>query len=358
MIIMPYGQKRKTQIFLDRGRFFLYEVALGFVLIFLLMLIPVFLFPLIVDTNSVLYGILVYSSRAIMVLLGVPLVLHISNLLYIDKKKNVIMEEDISPAMGHLKLFKITKNNYQYQILYGLLIFFFIFLPLDFFTYLLVPRMLEYQSVALASKPTDIYLSGDYGTFLISVIIIQLSVGIVEETVARGLLTKRGSEHYLRMSAVMISALYFGLGHFAYFLDPISSFYPFWYPFIWFLQAFFIGIVLSLLVLRRKWLIPAIIAHTLNNIFSAHAVWNFLKGNNFSDVLITLYIPLLIIGVILFVWQFSLIKGGLSIGIDMFKEYFKFAEKGEKTIGDILFRVFTDIVMAILIFIMGIMISI
>ena len=376
MIIMVYGKKRKKQIFLDRFRFFLYEVALGFILIFLLLLIPVFLIPLIVSTESELYGILIYSSRAIMVFIGVPLILHFSNLLFQDKKKNVIGEEDISPAMGHLRLFKVTKKNYQYQILYGLLIFFLVFLPLDFFTYLLVPKMLEYQSITLASRPTDIYLGGSYVIFLISVIVIQLSVGITEETVSRGLLTKRGSEHYFRMSAVLISAIYFGLGHFAYFLDPISRFYPIWYPFIWFLQAFFIGIILSLLVLRRKWLIPAIIAHTLNNIISAHAVWNFLiplqsyvgdpvnliihssEGNSFSGIIFYLYTPLLIIGVILLIWQFPRIKGGLSIGIKMFREYFKFDVRGEKTIGDRIFRVFIDIVVAMLIFLMGIMITI
>ena len=373
---MVYTQKRKRQIFLDRGRFFLYEVALGFVFIFMLLLIPVFLIPLLVGTESVLYGILIYSSRAIFVLIGVPLILHVSNLLFLDKKKNVIMEEDVSPALGHLKLYKVTKKNYQYQILYGFLIFFLIFLPLDFFTYLLVPKMLEYQSITLASKPTDIYLGGNYVVFIVSLIVIQLSVGITEETVARGLLTKRGSEHYFRMSAVMISAIYFGLGHFAYFLDPISRFYPFWYPFIWFLQAFFIGIILSLLVLRRKWLIPAIIAHTLNNIVSAHAVWNFLiplqsyvgdpvnlilnrnLGNSFSGLIFYLYIPLFIIGLILLVWQFPRIKGGLSIGINIFKEYFKLDESIEKTNGDRIFRVFIDIVIAMLIFLMGIMIAI
>ena len=376
MIIMVYGQKRKKQIFLDRFRFFLYEVALGFILIFLLLIIPIFLIPLIVGTESELYGILIYSSRAIMVFIGVPLILHLSNLLFLDKKKNVIGEEDISPAIGHLRLYKVTKKNYQYQILYGFLIFFLVFLPLDFFTFLLAPKMLEYQSIALASKPSNIYLGGSYVIFLISLIVIQLSVGITEETVARGLLTKRGSEHYFRMSAVLISSIYFGLGHFAYFLDPISRFYPFWYPFVWFIQMFFVGIILSLLVLRRKWLIPAIIAHTLNNIVSAHAVWNFLRpiqayvgdpvnllihsneGNSFSDIAFYLYTPLLIIGVILLIWQFPRIKGSLSIGIKMFKEYFEFDERGEKNNGDRIFRVFIDIVIALLIFIMGIMIAI
>ena len=42
----------------------------------------------------------------------------------------------------------------------------------------------------------------------------------------------------------------------------------------------------------------------------------------------------------------------------MFREYFKFDEGREKTNGDRIFRVFIDIVIAMLIFLMGIMIAI
>jgi len=351
-------QKRKKQIFLERFRFFLYEVALGFILIFILLLLPVLVIPLFIEIGSVLYGILFYSLRAIMAFIGVPLILTLSNILFEHQKRDVIVEEDVSPALGHLKMYKITKNNYQYQFLYGFLLFFLVFLPIDFLGYLLIPEILEYQSLALAFKSTDSYLTADYSIFLISVIIIQISVAISEETIARGLLTKRGSEHYFRMSAVIISALYFGLGHFAYFLDPISRSFPIWFPFIWFIQAFIIGIILSLLVIRRKWLIPAIIAHALNNIVSAHAVWSFLKGLDFIEVALQLYLPLTIIGLLLLIWQFSSIKDSLLIGLNIFKEYFKFDETIEETNADKVFRVFSDIVIAFLIFIMGIMIVI
>ena len=202
------SQNRKKEIALDRLRFFVYEVALGFVLIFICLLIPAFLVPSLLGEESLLYG-------------------------------------DVSPAKGHLKLYKMTNKNYKYQILYGLLIFFLVFLPIDFFGYLSIPEMLEYQAFALPD--TDIYLGAgtSYILFLISVIIIQISVAISEETISRGLITNRGSKHFFRMSAVMISALYWGFGHFAYFLDPISRLFPIWYPFIWFLQAFVSSLALS-----------------------------------------------------------------------------------------------------------------
>ena len=357
-MVKSFSRGRKKEIALDRIRFFIYEVALLFIFIFILLLIPLLLIPSIVKKESYLYGILFYLLRVIMIFIGIPLMLYLSNLLFESQKRKVIIDEDISPSVGHLRLFIITKKNYKYQILYGILIFFLVFLPIDFFTYLLVPRMLEYQASALFGKSTDKYLGESYLIFLISVIVIQFSVAISEESVSRGLLTKRGSEHFFRMSAVIISALYFGLGHFAYFLDPISRWYPNWYPFIWFLQAFIIGIILSLMVLRRKWLFPTIIAHTLNNIISAHAVWSSLQEVSFTLVALYMYYPLLIIGCGLFVWYYSQIKESLSIGFKMLKTYFKCDETSEETKGDIIFRVFFDILVGLIIFIMGFMIAI
>ena len=128
----------------------------------------------------------------------------------------------------------MTKKNYKYQILYGVLIFFVVFLPLDFFTNLLIPETISFQAIVLGIRSTNLYLfSENYFVFMISAIIIQFSVALTEETVARGFFTKRGSEYFLPMSAVIISSLYFGLGHLAYLLDVIS-----WYPVIWFVQTF------------------------------------------------------------------------------------------------------------------------
>ncbi|MFW9819237.1 MAG: type II CAAX prenyl endopeptidase Rce1 family protein [Candidatus Thorarchaeota archaeon] len=353
------GQSRKKEIVKKRFRFFIYELFWIFLGVFALIWIPFFIIPLFISQNSVIYGILFYSFRAIIVLLAIPIILFLFNLVFDPQKRDLIIEEDVSAAMGHLKLYKMSKKNYKYQILYGILIFFLVFLPIDFFGYILVPSMLEYQAFALSSNIINIYLlDPNYFVFLISVIIIQLSVAISEETIFRGVITKRGGVYFFKYSAVLISALSWGLGHFAYFINPISVFYPFWYPIVWFIQAFFIGIILSLLILRRKWLIPAIIAHALNNIISAHAVWSLLQGNDFTIVGLYLYYPLLIIGCILFIWYYSKIKEGFSIGINMLKTYFKREDKFEKTTGDSIVRVLFDILIALIIFIMSFMVSI
>lgn len=351
----------KKRIAKKRFTFFLYDVALVFVFIFILLIIPLFTVPLIAEEESVLYGILFNVIRAIIIFSGIPLILYLTNLIFEFQKKKVIINEDISPATGHLKLFKVTKKNYKYQILYGFLIFFLVFLPMDFFTYLLIPETIGYQSVVLGIRTTNYYLSpftNDYFVFLTSAIIIQISVSITEETIARGFLAKRGSEYYLKMSAVVISSLYFGLGHLAYMLEFIS-----WYPILWFFQAFIIGIILSLVVLRKKWILPVIIAHALNNIVAAHTIWSFWQGNSFQVVAFYMYLPLFfygslfIVACLLLVWPFSSVKRGISNGFALFKTYFK-RDTEEKTIGDTLFRVFFDILIGCLIFLMGFLIAI
>ncbi|MFW9971192.1 MAG: type II CAAX prenyl endopeptidase Rce1 family protein [Candidatus Odinarchaeota archaeon] len=346
------GQNRKKEIAVKRFRFFIYELVWIFIIIFVMLLFPFFIIPLFIGETSNLYGVLFYSSRAIILVLGIPFVLFIFNLVFEPQKRDLIIEEDVSAPLGHLKLYKVTKKNYKYQLLYGILIFFLVFLPIDFLSYLLIPGLLKYQASALSITITNIYLEEpNYLVFLISVIVIQFSVAISEETIYRGVITKRGSEFFFKYSAVMISALSWGLGHFSYLLNSASI-----YPVIWFIQAFFIGIILSLLILRRKWLIPGIIAHTLNNILSAHAIWSMNQGNDFIIVGLYLYYPLIIIGCILFVWYYSQIKEGFLIGLNMLKEYFKLDNKYEKTKGDMAFRIFFDIVMGLIIFVMSFMI--
>jgi len=363
-MVLSLGKKR---IYKARFTFLIYEVAIVFIFLFLILIVPTSLVPLVAKVGSIPYGVLFYVIRAILVFLGIPIVLYLTNLIFESQKKKVIITEDISPSKGHLRLFNVSKRNYKYQILYGLLIFFLVFLPLDFFTYLLIPDMIDYQAWSLGFKSTNLYLiEANYFIFLISVIIIQISVAITEETISRGFLTKRGSEYFNKMSAVMISSLYFGLGHFAYFIDINSieaisgQSFPFWFPFVWFIQAFVIGIILSLLVLRKKWLVPAIIAHTLNNIVSAHTLWSYWQqypNFNFQPIALFIYYPLLIIGLILFVWYFSRIKEGVSIGRTTLKSYFKQDSK-ESSRGDMAFRIFIDILIGVFVFLFGFLVAV
>ena len=70
----------KNQIISERGRFFL-EVLIIFLGIFLFSLIPWFILPFLINTNSVFYGPLYYLLRAVAVIIAVPLFLLFSNII-------------------------------------------------------------------------------------------------------------------------------------------------------------------------------------------------------------------------------------------------------------------------------------
>lgn len=342
----------KNKIVKDRFRF-VGEVLFIFLFLFVFLLIPIYLLPLLIDKNSIFYGPLYYLLRAACVLIAIPLFLFIFNILVEPQKKNVIIEDEFSPATGYLKLYSVTEGDFKEQLLHGILILFIVFIPLDFLIYFLIPEMLEYTGNVLSTQATDTYLLQSYFIFLISVIIIQICVAIYEESITRGFLTTRGSEYFHKMSAVMIASLYFGFMHFLYFLNPASKDYPIWFPLIWFLQTLIVGIMLSIFIIKKKRLFPVIFAHALNNIISAHAVWNYLQGNDFSLVAIYLYLPLLVISAVLFIIYFSRIKQGISTGFDEFKTYFKKDELIGESKGDIYFRVFFDFLVGILILFLG-----
>jgi membrane protease YdiL (CAAX protease family) len=354
---MESVENRKKIIIRERFRF-VAEVLLIFIGIFLFLLIPRVLFPIFVDEKNVLFGPIYYLLRALAILIAIPVFLFISNIVFESQKRNIILEEDLTPASAHIKLYSISKENFRDQLLYGILILFIVFIPLDFLGYYLFPATLEYTAVALSSQSTDSYLLANYSIFLFSVLVIQISVAVYEESLTRGFLTGRGCEYFHKISAVIIPSLYFGLMHFAYFLNPVSRNYPIWIPFIWFLQTFFVAILLSIFIIRKKKIFPLIFAHALNNIISAHAVWNYLQGNDFMVVTMNLYLPLLIVSGILFIWQFPRIKNSISDELSEIKTYFKANIKKGESKGDIYFRILFDIVIGFIILLFGLLFAV
>jgi len=349
---MSVKEKPRKKILRKRFRFLL-EVIIVFVGIFIFSLIPTLLLPNIISEDCVFFGPMYFLFRAIGIFLAVPIFLLLTNFILEWQKKEIILEKDINPGKSHLKLYRISASNFKYQLLYGILILFIMFIPLDFLIYLLLPGTIDYtiNSLTYNNSANNYLLSNDYFIFLISVLIIQISVGIYEETLARGFITKRGSDFFQKNSAVIISSLFFGLGHFAYFFNPISANYPVWYPLVWFSQTFFVGIILALFILRKKWIFPLIFAHAFNNVISAHVLWNY--PNNFIPFSFYLYIPLLIISLCLSIWQYPRIKSAVIKGFQEFSRYFKNNSKiGEKT-SDKYLRIIIDILIGSIIFIVG-----
>jgi len=346
----------RKRIFKQRF-YFLLEALVVFLTSFLLLLYPTLFILLITESTKILIPSVYYFLRALIIIVAIVLALIFSNYILQSQKKKLILKEDINPSVKFLNLFRISKTNFKYQLLYGFLILFLVFIPLDFFTYLFIPEMLNYISYSLgvyAEASINSYLLENYVVFLISVIIIQFSVAIYEESLSRGFLTNRGSEYFNNMSAVIISAFFFGLGHFAYILYPSTTGVSYIFPLIWLLQTFFVGIILSMVLLRKRWIFPGIFAHAVNNIISAHAIWNFLNGNDFIIVALYLYLPLLAISIILLIWQFSRVKEGLSIGIKQFSTYFRNDTKIKETSTDKVIRILLDFLFGLIIYAVGI----
>jgi len=336
--------------------YFLFEILIIFLGISIFMLIPTFLLPFLIDSNSVIFEPLYYLVRAIILITAIPLFLYLATFIMEKQRKKLILEEDISPSRNFLSLFKITKKNFKFQLLYGVLLLFLIFIPLDFFTYLFSPELLNFVSEALEPAgefSLNSYFNESYFIFLLSIIFIPLFVALYEESLVRGFLTNRGSDYINRMSAVILPSFFFGLGHFRYILSgPVVGF-PIIFPIIWFLQTFLVGIVLAMVVVRKHWIFPVIFAHTLNNVISSFSIWNHINHIDFSFMTFYVYIPLLIIGIILFIWQFSRIKESLSIGWKEFKSYFARDDKIGENSQETVVRIVIDFLFGALIFLIG-----
>jgi membrane protease YdiL (CAAX protease family) len=352
-------ERKKRLIILERFRFIINEVVWVFILTSLLLVLQWFLQSLIIDTGSFLFGLFIYLIRTLAIILFIPLVLLASNKLVGSRARDIYKEENISPSSGYWKLFKVTKKNYNYQVLYGILIFFFVFLPLNFLLFALIPFMIEYEALNLSLDVQNAYLLiNNYSLFLIAAIIVQISISFSEEALYRGLLTKRGSEYYNKVSAVMISSYSYGFINFLFFFEPISSLFAIWFPIVWFLKEFLIGLILSFVILRKKWILPLIIGNFLNNMVFVHAIWNYLQGNDLLNVILYIYLPFLIIGVVLAIWQFSRIKESLQIGLTTLKTYVKNDEEIDESNADKYFRIMFDFIFGFFVFLMGILIAV
>ncbi|MFX0077285.1 MAG: CPBP family intramembrane glutamic endopeptidase [Candidatus Hermodarchaeota archaeon] len=341
------------RVILRQRFYYLFEVLIIFLGIFVFMLIPFFLIPSLFNVNSAIFEPLYYYSRAIIIIIAIPLFLYLANFLTEKYRKRLILKEDISPSKNFLNLFKITKKNFKFQLLYGVLLLFLIFIPLDFFTYLLLPEMLSY-STAVLSPGYNTYFFKDSFIFLLSIIFIPLFVALYEESLTRGFLANRGCDYFNKMSAVVISSFFFGLGHFGYVLVRPSPDLPIVFPIIWFVQTFLVGIILAMVMLRRHWIFPIIFAHSLNNIISSFSIWNYINGQDFSFMAMYVYLPLLIIGILLFIWQFSRIKESLSIGFKEFKTYFERDKNIKERSPHVVFRIIMDFLFGLIIWLIGI----
>lgn len=345
----------RREIALKRLKFLFYEIVPIFLLIFIFQLLEWILLSFIVDQSSALSGVLFYFIRALVIFSAVVVVFSVYNRF--KKEKSNISKEELKLHIGFLRLYNITKKNYKFQLLYGILLFFLVIIPLEFLMIISFPHTVSYRATSLIFKKENSFLLlSNFVLFLFSSCIIGFSNSFSEETIFRGLVTKRGSEHFYKLSAVMISAIYFAF--FEVFVKSTLLAVDFYIGVIWFIKSFLIGLVLSLTILRRKWLLPLIIAKTFDAIISNIIIWEFLQVGDITNLLNFIYGPLLIISLVLLIFQRSRIKESLQIGTKMVKSYFKNNKKQKESSGDKVFRILFDIILAFMLFLFGFFISV
>ncbi len=347
----------KRKLIKERFRFFFYEISLSFLLIFFISSLEWMILP--IELNPEVFGMIFYMIRGLIVFLAIPTTIVMMKKLRGPLQSDLSEGSKVSPFKSHFMMYQFSKSNYKYQILYGILLLFLVFIPMNFFLYLLIPEMLLYHSFSLGLDLQNSYLLiNNFIIFFVLLVIIQVSIAITEETIYRGFVNKRGSEYFNRISAVLISAYFYGFLSLLYYLDPISINFDSWFVGIWFFALFFIGLILSLTTLRKKWLFPSIFAHSISNIIMVSIIWYFLNGGIYLEILIFIYLPLLGGSLILIIWQYRRIRESILIGINMLKNYLKNDEKEDERNNDKYFRIFFDIVIGFLIFLIGLLITV
>ncbi|MFX1275735.1 MAG: type II CAAX prenyl endopeptidase Rce1 family protein [Promethearchaeota archaeon] len=339
----------KREIIKNRFRFLLFEVFVCFFLIFCASILEWLILP--ISLNPEIFGMLFYTIRLILVFLAIPTTIYLMDKYISPYKGKLRKTSKISVFKGHIMLYKIAKSNYKYQFLYGLILLFLVFIPLNFLLYLLVPEILPYHLNSMKLNVLNSYLFiNDFALFFILLIVIQTSIVFAEESIYRGFINKRGSENFNKISAVFISSYSYG------FLS--LNFYRFnpWFPVIWFFTMFFIGLILSLLILRRKWLFPSIFSHSISNIIMVSIIWCFSKGWGYYEILLLIYAPLISISILVFILQYKRIKESISIGLNMLKKYAKNDDKEDEINSDKYFRIFIDFIIGFILFLISLLI--
>ena len=242
-----------------------------------------------------------------------------------SEKQSLTIKKQVGSSLN--SLFQgFTFKNFGSQLKSALILICIIYIPLDFFSYV-IPLIfkldvLEYQYNALTSSLLGRYLSYEINLMIIMTIIIHFFIALKEEFVFRGFYIFMGEKKLNKSTAFIYSAILFGLAHFSYIFTTIADGSSFFFPVWWFFNATIIGITSAYFYISKKQLWPLIIAHWVNNVISA----NILRRNHdgvpfWQESFLTIYVPIFVLGIVLLViYRKSLIKHIKRI-YNYFKDY-------------------------------------
>ncbi len=277
--------------------------------------------------------IMSFFAYALIIISAAMIVLYLMNKTFIklqeeestSEKQSLTLKEEAEPGLN-LLFQGFTFKNFGSQLKTALIFICIIYIPLDFFSYV-IPlifnlNVLEYQIETLTSSFLGNYLLYDFNLMILMTIIIHFFIALKEEFVFRGYYISVGENKLNKSSVFIYSAFLFGLAHFSYIFVCTGSSDSIFFPFWWFFNALIIGITSAYYYITKKQLWPLIIAHWVNNVLSAIVLRKDLDGASYwQESFLIMYVPIFVLGTILFIiYRKSLIKHTKQI-FHLFKDY-------------------------------------
>ncbi|GAB4325612.1 MAG: hypothetical protein Kow0069_31710 [Promethearchaeota archaeon] len=225
-------------------------------------------------------------------------------------------------AVGDLlKVARVGRGDLLGQLRDAAILLFVVFLPLDLALYLF-PGFLDYSVEALANSSTGTYLQlTSFSTFLLASFLTHSFVALQEEWTFRAFAFRRGAWHAGVPSALVVTALFFGGGHFNYyFAHPDAGLVA---PLTWGASAFAVGLVLCQYVATKGHLLPVVVAHAANNVVSTVTLWNHMNAGGILPVVYWVYLPGFVVGGLLCVAFRAKVRVGLGALAGNLKQFFR-----------------------------------
>ncbi|MHA1733927.1 MAG: lysostaphin resistance A-like protein [Promethearchaeota archaeon] len=244
-----------------------------------------------------------------------------------DGKSNAVDEQGgagrqgtIDVAIDPFRAFAVKRGEVKDQLAWTALLLLVVFIPLDFSLYMF-PGFLEYSAEAIVGARGG-YLQSAFVVFLGASFLTHSCVAYHEELTYRGFCLKRGADYFRTESAVVVSALFFGLGHFNYYFTAAGSQHSVLYPLTWSVVAAGIGLVLGAYFSKTRHLLPLVVAHALNNVISTLSLWNYIHFGNILNVAYYVYLPALGLGVLVVALNASRVRAGVRYLLELLRRYF------------------------------------
>ncbi|MHA1341927.1 MAG: CPBP family intramembrane glutamic endopeptidase [Promethearchaeota archaeon] len=333
------------------ARLFLFaEIIIILVIQYIIYFIIISLSKINLNSSSVNDSILIYYVFPLIALiLGVYISLIVFQHIF-KGRYTFPSPENKTPLFEVFSIFKITKKNLKFQLIYFILILFLVFIPLDFIGYL-IPGVLDFSVNALLQNENGIspsqlfFTETNYFYFLLYSVIVYLIVAFREEFFFRIVSISRGRRYIGDSSAVFLFAFAFGLSHLIYIVTSSNFSRDISSALVWGVSAYIIALITGIFFIKKRYFYPLWGAHAFNNIISATTLYLYqFKSIPFKNIALFVYIPCICITIILII----VFRNTINSSFSQFRKTIKNYAKENK--GFVFYMILFDIGIAIIIF--------